>query len=78
MGNTQLIEEGWLRHQQEVAKPRAPQTGWSLTVECFGMRFKDSPRWTIPSAPSKVASPHFLMSRPPLLVELVEEGSSPS
>src|SRR5882762_4451170 len=31
-------EEGWLRHQQNFAKPTlAPQTGWSLTSHCSRM-----------------------------------------
>src|SRR5437763_11278735 len=75
----QLRQEGWLRHQQEVAKlPKRRRRGGHSHQSVSECVVKDSQYLTTPSAPSKVASLHFFMSRPPLLVELVEEGSSPS
>ena len=38
-----LAKEGWLRHQENVAKPQKPaQTGWSLTTKRFGTPFPET------------------------------------
>src|SRR5437016_13634100 len=63
-----LKEEGWLRRQENAAKPplRA-QTGWSVPTRFQECLLRNSANLTTPSAPSAVASQHSIdgASTPP-------------
>src|SRR5215470_6262962 len=69
-----LIQEGWTRHQEEVAKPPLTErTGWSKMEPLFRNAFRNTSAIpTTPSAPLRWLRIFFLMAQPPLLYQ---EGS---
>src|SRR5215831_18367896 len=69
-----LIQEGWTRHQEEVAKPPSTErTGWSKMEPLLRNAFRNtSASLTTPSAPLRWLRIFFLMAQPPLLYQ---EGS---
>src|SRR5215831_2320990 len=69
-----LIQEGWTRHQEEVAKPPSTErTGWSKMEPLLRNAFRNiSAILTTPSAPLRWLRIFFLMAQPPLLYQ---EGS---
>src|SRR5215831_18216669 len=70
------IQEGWTRHQEEVAKPPLTErTGWS-GMEPFPKNaiLNNSSIPTTPSAPLRWLRIFFLMAQPPLLYQ---EGNCP-
>src|SRR5215471_17138140 len=70
-----LIQEGWTRHQEEVAKPPLTErTGWSGMEPFLKNAFRNTASIpTTPSAPLQWLRIFFLMAQPPLLYQ---EGSS--
>src|SRR5215467_8259228 len=70
-----LIQEGWTRHQEEVAKPPLTErTGWSGMEPLLRNLFRNaSANPTTPSAPLRWLRIFFLMAQPPLLYQ---EGNS--
>src|SRR5215475_9782271 len=69
-----LIQEGWTRHQEEVAKPPLTErTGWSRMEPPLKTAFRNTSSIpTTPSAPLRWLRIFFLMAQPPLLCQ---EGS---
>src|SRR5215475_12391906 len=69
-----LIQEGWTRHQKEVAKPPLTErTGWSKMEPLLRNAFRNgSAIPTTPSAPLRWLRIFFLIAQPPLLYQ---EGS---
>src|SRR5262245_44926605 len=66
-----LIEEGWTRHQKEVAKPPLTErTGWSRVEPLLKNAFRNITAIpTTPSAPLRWLRIFFLMAQPPLLYQ---------
>src|SRR5215467_2451974 len=69
-----LIQEGWTRHQEEVAKPPLTErTGWSKMEPLVRNAIRNTSAIpTTPSAPLRWLRRFFLMAQPPLLYQ---EGS---
>src|SRR2546427_1604838 len=62
-----LGEEGWLRHQEDAAKPPyEAQTGWSVPDNVTTSTFTIM---TTPSAPLRRLRAFFLLAQPPLLFQ---------
>src|SRR5215831_2660470 len=66
-----LIQEGWTRHQEKVAKPPLTErTGWSGMEPLLKNALrKTSAIPTTPSAPMRWLRIFFLMAQPPLLYQ---------
>src|SRR5215471_6595030 len=66
-----LIQEGWTRHQEEVAKPPLTErTGWSRMEPLLRNAFRNTAAIpTTPSAPLRWLRIFFLMAQPPLLYQ---------
>src|SRR5205085_7726844 len=65
-----LTEEGWTRHQENVAKPPlVERTGWSLTGNVSECAFELCLVSDHPVCSASVASQHLLLAQPPLLSE---------
>src|SRR5215471_17396740 len=75
---TASIQEGWTRHQEEVAKPPLTErTGWSGMETSLKKAFRNTSAIpTTPSAPLRSLRIFFLMAQPPLLYQ--EGNSRPS
>ena len=69
-GQHSLTEEGWTRHQDNIAKrPLMERTGWSLTGQVAGMHSETSVVSDHPVCAASVAPRCFLTAQPLLLGE---------
>src|SRR5262252_501674 len=65
-----LIQEGWTRHQDEVAKPPLTErTGWSRMEHLLKSAFRNTSAIPTPSAALRSLRDILLMPQPPLLYQ---------